>query len=332
MKSRSFIIKSAFIFCLLLGASAGSRAQVDPHFSQYYAYPLWLNPAMTGVSDGDYRAGVNIKNQWGGLSKSFFTGGASFDMAANDKLAFGATVLNQRAGELSFNYLTALVSASYRIRFGHSGLNIVSFGLQGGIINRSFDASSAQFGSDFNPVTGMGSGSSEAIMSESATIPDVNAGVLYFDGNPDQVANVFLGVSAAHLTRPTERFLGSSQRLPMRLTAHGGARFRVSQSFDIVPNALAMFQGNAEEIAAGAYGQLALNQQASLLFGGNYRFDDAGIVTAGIQYKNLVLGISYDINTSSLRTATNRNGGLEVSISLVGRNGLIGPNFFCPRL
>ncbi|MEO6498226.1 MAG: type IX secretion system membrane protein PorP/SprF, partial [Mucilaginibacter sp.] len=31
------------------------QAQVDPHFSQYYANPLWLNPALTGVIDGDLR-------------------------------------------------------------------------------------------------------------------------------------------------------------------------------------------------------------------------------------------------------------------------------------
>ncbi|WP_449440199.1 type IX secretion system membrane protein PorP/SprF [Pedobacter steynii] len=49
-------------------------AQIDPHFSQYYAHPLWLNPALTGVTDGEYRVSLNAKQQWGTISNSFLTG------------------------------------------------------------------------------------------------------------------------------------------------------------------------------------------------------------------------------------------------------------------
>ncbi|WP_316739377.1 PorP/SprF family type IX secretion system membrane protein [Pedobacter aquatilis] len=309
------------------------NAQTDPHFSQYYAYPLWLNPALTGVIDGDYRASLNIKEQWGAISSNFLTAGASFDVAPTKNFAFGATILNQRAGELDFNYLTALVSGSYRLRFGIEGLQMISFGLQAGFVNRSFDLSKARFGSQFDPLGGFSGGiNDETLASTSSFVPDINAGVMYFDGNPNQNVNVFAGFSAAHLNRPIERFSGNSIRTPIRFTAHGGARIRASEVFDVVPNALVMYQGNTHEISLGGYGQLMINNQSNILFGGNYRIKDAAIAFVGLQFKNMVFGLSYDINTSTFQRASNSNGGLELSISLIGRNGIIGPNFFCPRL
>jgi len=309
-------------------------AQIDPHFSQYYAYPLLLNPALTGVIDGDYRVSINAKQQWGAVDNSYLTGAASFDMAPTKQLAFGATVLNQSAGDIDFNYLNALASASYRVRFGSQGLNILNFGLQAGIINKSFDASKITLGNQFDPSMGYNPGmqGNENIASNSSLVPDINAGVMYFDGNPDKMVNVFAGASAAHLTRPVDKFLGNNERIPVRYTGHGGMRIRVTSILDITPNALYMAQGNAEEIAAGAYAQLMLNQEANLLFGSNYRFDDAAIAFLGVNIKNLVLGLSYDMNTSSLRNISRRNGGFELSIAFTSRKGIVGPNFFCPRL
>ena len=331
------ILSSLKIYDAVLGlllCTAKSFAQTDPHFSQYYANPLYLNPALTGVIDGDYRATVNFKQQWSALNSSFLTGGASFDMAPKKNFAFGATILNQRAGELDFNYLSALVSGSYRLRFGAEGLQMVSFGLQAGVINRSFDFSQARFGNQFNPISGYDGGmmSGETLSSQSSLVPDVNAGIMYFDGNPNKSVNVFLGASAAHLTRPMDRFSGSNSRIPVRFTAHGGARIKASELLDIVPNALFMYQGNTNEVSLGAYAQLNVNPSANILFGGNYRNKDAAIAFVGLQLKNMVFGLSYDINTSTFNRASNSNGGLELSISLIGRNGLIGPNFFCPRL
>lgn len=330
MNISKFII-TAIVICLF---SKASVAQIDPHFSQYYAYPLLLNPALTGVVDGDYRVSINAKKQWGALDNGYLTGAASFDMAPTKNLAFGATVLNQSAGDIDFNYLNALASASYRVKFGSQGLNILNFGLQAGIINKSFDASKITLGNQFDPVSGYNPsfGSNENIASNSSLVPDINAGIMYFDGNPDKKINVFAGASAAHLTRPVDKFLGNKERIPVRFTGHGGMRIRVTEMLDITPNALYMAQGNAEETSVGAYAQLMLNAETNLLFGSNYRIDDAAIGFLGINIKNLTLGLSYDMNTSSLSNISRRNGGFELSIAFTSRKGIVGPNFFCPRL
>ncbi|ALL04512.1 PorP/SprF family type IX secretion system membrane protein [Pedobacter gandavensis] len=324
------IIVSAFL-------SLGTErviAQIDPHFSQYYANPLWLNPALTGVTDGDYRVSINAKQQWGTISNSFLTGGASFDMAPVKNLAFGAMVLNQSAGDIGYNYLNALVSAAYRIHFGQTGLNMINFGVQAGILNKSFDASKITLGSQFNPVTGYDPnfGINENYSATNSLVPDVNVGLMYFDGNPDQTVNVFGGATAAHILRPNDKFLGADVKMPIRYAAHGGARVRVTDMLDITPNALYMRQGNARETSFGAYAKVMLNTEADLMFGTNYRVDDAAIAFFGLNIKNMVFGLSYDFNTSSLNKATRSQGGLELSVSFTRRKGIIGPNFFCPRL
>lgn len=318
---------------LTLGTFKGI-AQIDPHFSQYYANPLWLNPALTGVTDGEYRVSLNAKQQWGSISNSFITGGASFDMAPVKNLAFGAMVLNQNAGDISYNHLNAMVSAAYRIHFGRAGLNMINFGLQAGVLNKSFNPSKITLGDQYNPVTGYDPnfGISESFASSNTLVPDVNAGVMFFDGNPDQNVNAFGGVMAAHLTRPVDKFLGNDVRMPIRYAAHGGARVKVSELLDITPNGIYMKQGNAKEISAGAYASYMLNAETDLMFGTNYRVDDAAIAFFGLHLKNMVFGVSYDFNTSNLNRVTGSKGGLELSVSFTGRKGILGPNFFCPRL
>jgi type IX secretion system PorP/SprF family membrane protein len=322
---------------LLLGLSLSLQpaiAQIDPHFSQYYANPLWLNPALTGVTDGDYRINVNAKQQWGTLNNGYFTAGASFDAAPTKNLSFGAIVLNQLAGEISYNQLNALLSAGYRIRFGSSGEQIINFGLQAGIINKSFDASKVTLGSQYNPGAGYdpGMGFNEDIVSSNFLAPDVNAGVMFFDAEDGKNVNVFLGASASHLTRPKDKFLGMNTRMPIRFTGHGGARIKLNPLLDITPNFIYLRQGDAKETVAGAYAQLMLNTESDLLFGGNYRFEDSAIAFVGVHLKRMVIGVSYDFNTSNLNRATASRGGLELSVSFTSRKGIVGPNFFCPRL
>src|SRR5688572_30936638 len=52
-------------FCLQLTLIV--KAQ-DLHFSQFMNSPLTTNPANTGfIPDGDYRLGINYRNQWSSI-------------------------------------------------------------------------------------------------------------------------------------------------------------------------------------------------------------------------------------------------------------------------
>src|ERR1700738_230416 len=62
---------------LLLVMNA-ARAQ-DPGFSQFFASPLSLNPALTGKFNGLVRVAGNYRNQWPSINNAFITSTVSVD-------------------------------------------------------------------------------------------------------------------------------------------------------------------------------------------------------------------------------------------------------------
>jgi type IX secretion system PorP/SprF family membrane protein len=322
---------------LQIGAANRLMAQIDPHFSQYYAYPLFLNPALTGVMNGDLRINGNFKNQYANINNAYQTGALSVDYRPTNKVGLGFNVINQAAGDIGYNYFAAYGSFGYAVAVSNDGYKKVSFGVQAGLINRSFDASKAQYGSQFNPASGFDPTmpSNENFLNTNATIFDAGAGVFYYDGDPSHNANLFGGISAAHLTRSKDPISDNSNTatiLPVRLTAHAGVRIKASEYFDLTPHAIYIRQQKAEEKAVGAYSELKIDNDRGLILGGMYRFKDAAVANVGYHVNSLIIGASYDFNTSSLNRATFGQGGLELSISYVFRRKIQGPEPVCPRL
>ena len=324
------------VLVLLLVIGKNSIAQVDPHFSQYYVYPSWLNPALTGVFDGSYRVSAIYRNQWSGVAR-FNTPGVSFDMNTNKNISFGASIMNLQAGDAGYNYMTGYASASYSgIRFGTNGTQRVVFGMQAGLMNRRFDPSKFTTGSQWDPMLGQTQNpSGEVFTRTSSTMFDMGAGALYIDGKPGKKANFYGGVAVSHLTQPEDDFIQDVEaKLPMRLTLHGGLRIAVNENWSITPNVLYLAQGNARETMVGAYAQVMVAPTSDFLFGANYRVNDAFSPYIGFYHKNFVLGASYDVNTSDLGRMTRGANSFELSLTWIGRKAFKAQEeqFVCPRL
>ena len=331
------IVRNLFLLAGL--AIAGTlQAQVDPHFSQYYVYPSWLNPALTGAFDGQYRVSGIYRNQWGSISSPFSTAGLSAEVTTEKNLNIGASVLNQQAGNGGYGYTTGYMNFAYTgARFGKMETGRLVFALQVGAIQRRFDRSKMTFGDQWNPVTGYnpGVGSADMLRKNSSASFDAGAGVMYFDAAPGKTVNVFGGAAMSHLTKPVDHFSeGEGAKIPMRYTFHGGLRINLSDVFSITPNGLYLRQGSAQERMVGAYGSLKAAEDLDLMIGANYRFGDAASPFVGFTYRNWVLGASYDINTSDLGRMSKGANSFEISLSVIGRKAARTPevDFVCPRL
>jgi type IX secretion system PorP/SprF family membrane protein len=329
--------KSAYVLLALCFIYGKVNAQVDPHFSQYYVYPSWLNPALTGVFDGDYRAQIIYRNQWGNVSSPYSTPGFSVDMTTTKNINVGASVLKQTAGDGGYSYTTAYGNVSYTgVELGRSGMQRLVFGIQAGLIQRKFDAGKLTFGDMWNPATGTTTNPTQDMLNRNKSSSfDAGAGVLFFDGQPGKKTNLFAGYSAGHLTRPEDQFRAyGDSRIPVRHTVHAGLRIGINESFSITPNALFLKQGTAEEKMLGAYGQYRVNPKTDLLLGMNYRFNDAFSPYVGFTLGNMVLGASYDVNTSELGKMVKGTNSFELSLSFLGRRSVRTPQaeFVCPRL
>lgn len=330
--------KHIIIFLFFFAAVKHSPAQVDPHFSQFYAYPLWLNPGMTGVMDGSYRVTGIYRNQWSAVMTPFTTAGISADVATNKNLNFGINFMNQTAGDGGYRYVNASASVAYSgIRFGPENAHQVTAGMQIGLLNRRFDPSKFQYGDQWNPVTGYNSGAPTAdfISQASALVLDIGAGLSYVDATADKPVNFFAGAAVFHLSKPEDPFInnGTKGNLPMRLSFHAGARINLSEQASITPNLLYLKQGNASEKMAGLFVQLRANDFTDLLAGANYRIGDAVSPYVGVAFQNFVVGVSYDVNVSDLGKAVAGTNSLELSFTYISRKAGKPLRYLsCPRL
>lgn len=327
--------------CLVLVSIIKSVAQTDPHFTQNYTYPMYINPAMTGGSDGDYRVSAIYRTQWGSVGNPYRTTGVSFDTRTNKNIALGVNLMNQSAGDGGFNYFNANASVAYTgVKFGKENNHRIVFAMQAGIINRRVDQTKFKWGEQWNPITGYNASNAitENFASTSATTLDIGAGVLYYDASPGKKANVFGGVSSFHLNKPKDPIVAEQSAalntIPLRYTVHGGVSFNLSERSSIIPHFLYMQQGNARETMVGAYVQHNVNEETDLMIGGYYRLKDAIAPFVGVDWRNLLIGLSYDANTSKLGAMSKNINSFELSLSYIKRKGTKSIFDFirCPRL
>jgi hypothetical protein len=99
---------------------------------------------------------------------------------------------------------------------------------------------------------------------------------------------------------------------------HGGTYFPIGQYGFFHASIMHQVQGAAKETIAG--GAFSYNMGSSfenpleLYAGAWYRLGDALIPYMGIEVNHFRIGVSYDINTSTLRPASISRGGTELSI------------------
>jgi type IX secretion system PorP/SprF family membrane protein len=328
MKNKVIKRSGWLITCLFLATSLQSVAQTDPHFTQNYTYPMYINPALTGSSDGEYRVSAIYRGQWGSIGNPYRTTGVSFDTRTNNNIALGVNLLNQSAGDAGFNYLSTNASIAYTgLKFGKENSQRIVFAMQAGIINRSVNASKFKWGEQWNPITGYNSSSAttESFARTSSTTLDMGAGVLYYDAMPDKKSNAFAGLSFFHINKPKDPIIASQNEelnsIPLRYTIHGGVSYNLFEGTSIVPHILYMHQGTATETMLGTYVQVNVNNETDFMLGGYYRFKDAIAPFIGVDYKNFVIGLSYDVNASKLGAMTRNVNSFELSFSYIKRNG-----------
>jgi type IX secretion system PorP/SprF family membrane protein len=329
-------MKQVKLFLVLIFVQTISIAQ-DFHLSIYDAAPLYLNPAMTGVVEGSWRVHGQYRTQWKEVNfKPYMTGLISFDMPYK-KWGFGGQIVNYRAGIGNYNALQGVVSAAYTLSIDRNKFHNISFGLQGGITQKSVEHQLLTFN---NQYTTNGGGTfdnsinnGEGFGGQSFVIPELNFGALYYFSKQQSKLNPFIGVSAFNILQPKETFLADDNLLPLRIYGHGGVRINITETFYVIPKALYMQQKNFSELTlAGDVGWYLKAAETFLLGGLVYRNKDAAVVYIGAKKINYIAKLSYDINFSSLSNASSGKGGFEISFTYMHQNASPQNVKICPRL
>lgn len=311
-----------------------TRAQ-DIHFSQYYSFAPWLNPALTGNYQGSYRVSAIYRNQWSSFleSNSFVTTGAFVDLPLfegqmkHDKFGIGLMVVNDQAGEAGFNNLNAALSLAYHRFLGKNDKHVISLGAQFGYMQKRFDMAKAVFFDQFDDITYTGAnGTAESLQQQSFYNFDYNFGI-YWKSIINERFNFQAGFGLYHVHEPQAAFIQVNNEdyfLPRRYVADFGFQVMFTEKFGISPDVLYMKQGEAQQITTGAtfgyYFDSGFRRKSSIHFGGRYRVDDSFIGLLAVEFRNLRIGAAYDVNTSNLTMSSLNRGGFEVSLTYIGES------------
>lgn len=328
------ILLVAFLLTILDQMSAQ-----DPRFSQFYASPWNLNPAMTGLFNGRWRVTANYRDQWNSFlnPNPFRTYAAAFDarleVGRNDYAAFGIGAMHDEAGTAQFvqnkvqvggAFLKQLTGGRYHAR------NYLSAGAQLGFGQNSIDWSRLWFSRQFDnineiPDPTLPNGEPAADANSKAYL-DFNAGLMWYMLFGDE-GFVYAGGALHHINSPIISLTGDdNETLYSRWSGHAGGQFPMSENFSALPGVIVMKQGPAFETDLGInfrYSNNDLNELA--LRAGvwsrlcnkleNNMQMDAITVVGMLELNRWMLGLSYDITTSSLTAANNSRGAFEISLT-----------------
>jgi len=303
----------ALVSLVILLAQGSSFAQ-DPEFSQFYANPLYLNPALAGVTLCP-RIMANYRNQWPGIGKAFVTYNASYDQYVGFLHGgVGLLFTADRAGSGNLN--TTAVSLMYAYKFKITERFQASGAIRAGYYQRRLAWDNLQFEDMIDPINGFVLPTSEKQPDNlSSGVADFSAGVfLSFD------EYLYGGIAVDHLSQPDIGFYSDNKTpLYMKFTVHAGAVIDLGggsgddeREFSISPNILYQQQFKYHQLNLGTY--LTFDPLiAGIWFRYNFENADAIIPMIGLHYKSLHVAYSYDLTLSKLKSVS--GGAHEVSAS-----------------
>ncbi len=297
-----------YVFGLLLCHPLWAQ---DPQFTQFYAAPLYLNPAYTG-SNGNIRAAMNYRNQWPGTDAQSVSMMASYDQSL-PTIRSGIGILAKRDEQfnnLGSTFRSQELALSYSYAISITEGYTIQPAIQLGYVIRDLDFNSFLFGDQITDRGITTNPTAEQFTTDRLGYFDVSTGFLVFSDR------FWFGAAVHHLNEPGQSWLGGIHQLPMKTTVHFGyviatktSRRRRPNLDDgtIIPVLQYQAQGRSDQFSAGFYANFR-----PIVFGAWYRGlpikrynqtihnNDAIAVLFGIYLTQVTLAYSYDLTVSQL--------------------------------
>ena len=286
------------VFTLMVGLAAIGQ---DAQFSQFYANPLYLNPALAG-SQKCPRVKLAYRNQYPTLG-AYRTFAASYDQFFEGLSGgLGLLALNDVSGDGAYKRTEISLMYSYHLVLNRDLALLVGF--QAGFTQLGIDKSKLLFPDQIHPLYGFVYPTGE-VLQENVSYPDFSTGFVLFS------ENYYIGGSFHHLTEPENYFINTGA-LPMKMTFHGGAsipitRSRLARGRETVLNPSILYQAQGETHEQLNY-MLSITTKdmitAGMSFRHNFNNADAVILMLGFSPDKFTIGYSYDYTVSA-----QKNGG-----------------------
>ena len=301
----------------------------DPHYTQFNAVPLSVNPAYTGNFEEDIRVAGNFRQQWISSVAPISTtsiqadGKIGYENSSKQRpISFGILFMNDNSMKGAFvsNYISA--AASYQITLDKKENQKLSIGLLASYCNRRLDFSNVSFQQQFaSGGYDLTLPNGESALSNMKAYGSMSTGLLYNATNIKKTSNFDFGVSIFHINTPKQTVLkDDKQFLPMRFSLQSNFYRKLENRYTAGINLLYQSQASVNYLLMGAsiaskYGDEENNK---IGLGFWYRTKDAASPYLFIDYKKAHIGLSYDITTSELKNGAKPLKSFELSLQWKG--------------
>ncbi len=314
----------------------------DVHFSQFFETPLLRNPSLAGIFAGDVRVQAVYRTQWQSITVPYVTQSINAEYklpvgSSNDFVTMGMQILHDKAGTTALTTTNLYPALNYHKALSADKSTYLSMGFMGGYVQRSIDRSKI---TTDNTYTHGSDG--ETFEASKYGYLDGSAGMSFNSTlGLDGQTTYFIGLAYHHFNKPKSSFY-QDYTLPVaaKWVASGGIKFPVDETSYLTLEADYTKQSaNTEMIGGLMYsrkiGDDYENPLYTIHFGGYMRYKDAFIPVVKLDYNPFSVALSYDMNTSELKTASQSRGGFELSIAYLGfldrdnstRNAVLCPHF-----
>lgn len=285
----------------------------DPHFSQFYANPIYLAPSFAGGAGGP-RFIVNFRDQWPKVNGNYITYSFSADHQFEDyNSGLGIFAVRENAGKGML--LTTNVGLAYSYKLNISRDFIFRPGLAAYYYDRYIDYSSVTFADEYFGDQYIGS-TSEILPTDRIRHADFAISALSY------YKNYWLGLNVDHLMNISPELRSDFRYSNLRISAFGGYKYEFQKRVRDKKNEYLQFafqyyyQSNAHQLNIGFY----YNRKPMILglwyrgipVGNEMYSADALIFLGGLKYKGYVFSYSYDMTLGKLISRT--GGAHEISI------------------
>ena len=346
-----------FLLIPLLFSAALMLAQ-DKHFTQFYASPLTLNPALTGAFDGRYRVGGIYRDQWRGvLDDPYVTFSTSVDVRFDvtldsrykDAFAIGLVFLSDNVNSIDFSTNQLALSAAFHKGLDFDKRQFITIGIQAALNQRNINYEFLNFDDQFNQIDNFNLATQEVLPENNFAFSDFSAGINYIF-RPKKKISINAGFTLSHFLRPQLSFyppaedpqdiIDGDSRLYMKLGGQLSIQFPVTSRVSLIPRVLFTKQGPHLAMTTGSNVRIALNDFNRNAFqigtwvrpvrndGGDFGLD-AAILMVGFEISNILFGLSYDANIDDLRT--HRQGQNSIEFSAMYQGSFDDESILCPK-
>ncbi len=314
-----------FFILLLLTVSVKSQ---DIHFSQFFETPLLRNPSLAGIFAGDIRVQSVYRSQWNSVTDAYRTGSFNIEYKrsigkADDFLTIGGQVLYDKAGTIALTSIHILPVLNYHKSLSTDRNMYLSLGFMGGLVQRSIDQSKITTNSQYNGTNydpNLGNG--ENFNKTAYSYLDASVGMSFNTQLGANVNNnVYFGLAYHHLNKaPKISFYGNPDiEMVPKWAGSIGVKLNLGEESYFTLYGDYSKQGNYQETIAGmlySYKLGDVEDPKYILHAGAFvRLKDALIPVVKLDINHIAISVSYDANTSLLRSASLGRGGFEFALS-----------------